>query len=127
MLSGRLLHWCAARGLQELRQLGVEEIREFRRGWPDGPNYATKDLERLRTFFHFCEVANWVDRNPARAVKPPKGKHRPTLPFSEDEMGRIVAACDHYRGNRDRLRALILVHSSIKITESLGGKRCRQR
>jgi integrase len=52
-------------------------------------------------------------------VKAPKVTDKPTLPFSRPEMARIVAACDRYRGDQDRLRAFVLVmrHSGLRIGE----------
>jgi hypothetical protein len=41
-------------------------------------------------------------------VKPPKVTHMPTLPFSRDEMKRIVEACGAYGGNQDRIKAFVL-------------------
>jgi site-specific recombinase XerD len=77
-----------------LKQLGVEQVRQFRATWSDSANYATKNLERLRAFFRFCVHDDWISKNPARAVKAPKVRDAPTLPFSRREMARIVEACD---------------------------------
>ena len=38
--------------------------------------------------------------NPALAVKPSKVDGKPTLPFSPEEMERILAACDKYPGRK---------------------------
>jgi hypothetical protein len=74
LLNKRLLPWCEAKGYRYLKQLGVEDIRQFRAGWPDSALYATKNMER------------------------------------------ILAACGDYRGDRDRLRAFVLVmrHSGLQ-------------
>ena len=84
-------------------------MRAFRASWSDSANYATKNLERLRSFFRFCQQDEWMTKNPARAVKAPRVKETPTLPFSKAEMARIVEASDRYRGDQDRLRAFVLV------------------
>ena len=73
VLVTRLRAWCAKKGFLHLPQLGVEQIREFRRTWSDGPGYAIKNLERLRTFFRFCESSDWITRNPARPSRRPNG------------------------------------------------------
>ncbi len=41
-------------------------------------------------------------------MKPPKVTQTPTLPFSRDEMKRIVKACDEYGGNKERIKAFVL-------------------
>ncbi|MBA2603348.1 MAG: tyrosine-type recombinase/integrase [Acidobacteria bacterium] len=122
LLNRRFLPWCESKGLRYLKQLGVEEMRQFRAGWTDSANYATKNLERLRAFFRFCMHDDWIARNPARAVKAPKVTDTPTLPFSRAEIKRIVDACDRYAGNQDRLRAFVLVmrHSGLRIGDTIG-------
>ena len=117
LLNKRFLPWCESKGYRYLKQLGVEEMRQFRATWTDSANYATKNLERLLGFFRFCMHDDWIAKNPARAVKAPKVTDKPTLPFSQAEMQRILKACDRYPGNRDRLRAFVLVmrYSGLRI------------
>jgi integrase len=121
LLNKRFLPWCESKGYRYLKQLGVEEMRQFRAGWADSALYATKNLERLRAFFRFCMQDEWIARNPARSVKAPKVTDRPTLSFSKPEMERILAACDDYRGDQNRLRAFVLVmrHSGLRIGDTI--------
>lgn len=121
LLNRRFLPWCESKGYKYLKQLGVEQMRQFRATWTDGANYATKNLERLRSFFRFCMQDDWIGKNPARAVKAPKVTDKPTLPFSRPEMKRILEACDRYPGNQDRLRAFVLVmrHSGLRIGDTI--------
>jgi hypothetical protein len=83
LLGRRLQNWCVGRGFRHLRQLGVDEVRQFRSSWADGPVYAAKNLERLRAFFSFCVhvterhyrpgcapfSANWKSRWPMRGQR----------------------------------------------------------
>jgi integrase len=89
--------------------------------------YATKNLERMRAFFRFCEQARWIDRNPAVNVKAPRVRVAPTLPFSADEMMRILEACDRYPGNVDRMKAFVLTmrHSGLRIGDTIALTRDR--
>jgi integrase/recombinase XerD len=121
LLNRRLLKWCESKGYRYLKQLGVEQLRQFRATWSDSANYATKNLERLRAFFRFCMHDDWIAKNPARAVKAPRVSDTPTLPFSRREMVRIIEACDRYPGNQDRLRAFVLVmrHSGLRIGDTI--------
>lgn len=121
LLTQRLLAWCDAKGYRLLKQLRVEELREFRASWTDGPNYAAKNLERLRAFFRFAEQAEWIRKNPALAVKTPKVKLAPTLPFSADEMAHILDACDRYPGNQARIKAFVLVmrYAGLRIGDTI--------
>jgi integrase len=121
LLEDRLLVWADGKGLHNLRQISVDSLRQFRQSWSDSPLYATKNLERLRAFFRFCHQAGWIKANPALAVKAPKLTQTPTLPFSRDEMKRIIAACEKYRGNRDRIKAFVLAmrYTGLRIGDAL--------
>jgi integrase/recombinase XerD len=121
LLKRRFLPWCESKGVCQLKQLGVEEIRQFRGTWTDSAIYATKNLERLRAFFRFCMHDEWVSKNPALSVKAPKAMDKPTLPFSRSEMKRILAACARYRGNQERIRAFVLVmpYSGLRIGDTI--------
>lgn len=127
LLEKRLLSWCASKGFSYLKQIDVNQLRIFRGTWDDGALYASKNVERLRAFFRFCHQAGWITTNPALAVKPPKVHGRPTLPFSGDEMKRILAACDRYRGNKARVRAFVLVmrYSGLRIGDTVALRRDR--
>lgn len=117
LLRRRLLSWCEKKGYRLLKQLTVDALREFQITWDDGAIYAIKNLERLRAFFEFALEAQWTARNPVSSLKRPKSIDRPTLPFTDDEMTRILAACDRYAGNRERIKAFILTmrYSGLRI------------
>lgn len=67
-------------------------MREFRRGWTYSPLSAAKRLEYLRAFLRFCVEAGWIERNPAAALKPTQVPHRPTLPYTDEEVDRLLEA-----------------------------------
>jgi site-specific recombinase XerD len=117
LLERRFRTWCESKGYRLLKQIDVDTVREFRASWGDSAVYATKNLERMRAFFRFCEQAGWIARNPALAVKAPSIRTSPTLPFTAAEMGRILKACDEYPGQRERIRAFVLTmrYSGLRI------------
>jgi site-specific recombinase XerD len=121
VLERRFVDWCESQGLTWIAELGVLRMDEFRATWTDSPNYALKNLERLRTFFGFCVDRGWIAQNSAKAVRAPKVDLNPTLPFTEDEMTRILDACGRYRGNRDKMRAFVLVmrYSGLRISDTV--------
>ena len=129
LLGRRLLDWCSSTGRQHLKQLSVDALREFQQSWGDSAIYATKNLERLRAFFDFCLDAQWVQRNPVKALKRPKVRHAPTLPFSQEEMKQILDACSRYPGNQDRLRAFVLMmrYSGLRIGDTIALDKSRLR
>ena len=131
LLRKRLLPWCADKGLRLLKQLDVDALREFRATWEDGPLSAYKNLERLRSFFAFCQQAGWIPQNPAKALKPPKlpEKSSKVKVFSDEDLEKILAACDEYpqrnawgHDNRARVKALVLTlrYSGMRIGDCVG-------
>ena len=81
----------------------------------------------MRGFFRFCASAGWIPTNPAPAVKLPKVHQVPTLPFTDEEFKKLLDAFDRFRGNGQRLRALLLLlrHSGLRIGDAVGLKRER--
>jgi site-specific recombinase XerD len=77
-----------------VRQVTVEDIRELRESWGISALTMQKRLETVRSFFRFCEDAEWCTGNPAKAVKAPKTDPEPTLPFSDEEISRILDALE---------------------------------
>jgi site-specific recombinase XerD len=75
----------------------------------------------MRAFFRFCQQAGWIKQNPALSVKPPKVTHSPTLPFSREEMQRILDACGRYRGNQERIKAFVLTmrYTGLRIGDTI--------
>jgi integrase/recombinase XerD len=108
---------------RNLSDLDVDALRRFRESWTVKNLTAVKELERLRTFFRFAHDSDYITKNPARMIKAPKVETSPTLPFSKEEYGRVIAACDEYpnRKNALRLKALtmLLRYSGLRITDAV--------
>jgi len=129
VLFRQLGEFAAMHGYRALADLDLPALREFRASWTDGGVSALKKLERLRTFFRFAGESNWIQENPAQNLRNPKIKQRPTEPFTQQEMIRILAACEKYsddyarRGlpSSKRVRALILLlrYSGLRIGDAV--------
>ena len=124
-------------GLRFVDEFNVSNLRKFRAGWVDAPLSAVKKLERLRAFFRYCQEAGWIAENPASRIKNPKVQDKPTMPFTRDEMARILSACGEYpdgygrvgQSNAIRLRALVLLlrYSGLRIGDAVSLPRERLR
>jgi site-specific recombinase XerD len=121
LLEDRFIPWAERKGINNLRQVSVDSLRQFRQSWSDSPLYATKNLERIRAFFRFCHQAGWIKQNPALSVKPPKVTPSPTLPFSSAEMKQILDACAKYGGNQERIKAFVLTmrYTGLRIADAI--------
>lgn len=119
-----------AHGVRFLKQLDTPMLRKFRASWKDSNLAALKKLERLRGFFKFACENGWLAVNPAAKISNPRVTMRPTLPFSDEEMLRILSTVDTYiagclpnaRDNARRLRALVLLlrYSGLRIGDAVG-------
>ena len=137
LLFRQLEGFAARRGLRFLTELDVDVLSGFRAEWKDGPRSSGKKLERLRAFLGFAQRRKWVAENPASELKAPKVSVRPTMPFTHDEVVRILAATDKYAAiaahnaklNARRLRSLILLlrYSGMRIGDAVGLSRDRIR
>src|SRR5436189_809119 len=114
-----------AHNLRYLKQLDLDTLAIFRAAWKDGPRSSLKKLERLRAFLRFTEKRKWIDDNPATELKAPKVPNKPTMPFTREEMIRILAALEPYgrsagARNARRLRAFVLLlrYSGLRIGDA---------
>jgi integrase/recombinase XerD len=134
LLRKQFVPWCKSRGFRYLKQVGVDEITQFRTTWADAPISKYKKQERLKGFFHFCVVRDWIRTNPVLGVKPVKVPPSQTLPFDEKQIKAILEACDRYsikgiygEENRKRLKALSLLlrYSGLRIRDAVTCERER--
>jgi len=111
--------------LQFLAQLDLDTLATFRATWEEGPRTSLKKLERLRAFMRFAEKRKWIEDNPAIELKAPKVPDKPTMPFTREEIIRIVDALEPYGKsagvrNAQRLRAFVLLlrYSGLRIGDA---------
>lgn len=68
-----------------------------------GPHSKAKMLETLRGFFRFRVNREWLTKSPVSPdLKPPRGSTRPVnkMPFTDEQLADIIAACDQVQGSR---------------------------
>lgn len=112
--------WCRSRGFRYLKQIGVDEITQFRTTWADGPLSKSKKQERLKGFFHFCVVREWTRTNPVHGMKPVKVPPSQTLPFDEDQVATLLETPGYYKCvSRSSIDAATLNASLAVCTDSL--------
>ncbi|MGA3099689.1 MAG: tyrosine-type recombinase/integrase [Bryobacteraceae bacterium] len=121
------------RGLRSMDEIGVEDIDAYHASRTISGVTWLKELEILRQFFQFCIVRKWADENPAAGVEKPKNlKLTEVVPYTREEVIRILAACDGMgRGPYERLRAratiLLLRYTALRIADVALLKRDRVR
>ena len=108
IILSRLEAYSKEKGYVFLKQLGVVQVREFRNSWTTySPRTAGKHIERLKRFFKWCGENNWIKDSPATPLKSPKVGETDVIPFTEEEVEKILKAREGYAGaNRERLLVL---------------------
>lgn len=92
------------------------------------PSTSRKELETLRGFLEFCVRRKWIADNPAKELRPPKEATPPTMPFTAEEVTRLLDACNRIASDdpeetafiRRRCRALVLLllYSGLRISDA---------
>src|SRR5579863_1117271 len=93
----QLTAFADSRGYVVLDQFSSADIDIFYGGLALGARTKGKRLGTIRAFFRFCTNRKWLAENPVSAdIKPPIGANRLAnkTPFTDDELTRIVDACD---------------------------------
>jgi integrase len=125
-LFSQLDTFAETHSLRFLKQLDLDLLAVFRASWKDGPRSSLKKLERLRAFLRFAQKRKWIDHNPALELKSPKIQNKPTMPFTREEIVRILTALEPYGKsagirNAQRLRAFVLLlrYSGLRIGDTV--------
>jgi site-specific recombinase XerD len=105
LMQRTLTDFCTNRGLVFLRQLNVDQVREFRNTWKLNARTARKTLERIGSLFKFCADSDWIEKNPARAIKAAKVDDADVQPFDDQEIQMILKACRTFTGDGKRIKA----------------------
>jgi hypothetical protein len=86
------------KGFRYVIEFDPRNISAFRNTWTQAPITQFKNLERPKTFFNYCVSMRTIESSPAAALKPPRVDQSPTLPFSTEEMHKLLASCDQHVG-----------------------------
>jgi integrase/recombinase XerD len=122
-----LAHLVAALGDRTVASIDVATLDSYRAGRKIAARTWRKELEHLRAFFAWCLDRGWCADNPAKRLRMPRVDELATLPFSADEVARLIAACDQIETDntperpyiRQRSRALVyaLLYSGLRISD----------
>jgi site-specific recombinase XerD len=116
--------FCFAKSISKIRAVTLADLYQFRETWDCSALTTGKRIERLRTFFRFCDDNEWITRNQATKLKKPRVKDPPVIPFTDEEWKAMLEAVDTYPtqnsfgyDNRARLRAFLLTlrYSGLRI------------
>ena len=126
--------FCEANGAKYADEVTLAVLTAFRatRKGRDGettmkPSTLRKELENHRAFSRFCLDREWMKVNAAEKMKAPRDTRMPTLPFTNEEITAILAACDQIKNNyeasaararlRNRAFLLLMIYSGLRISD----------
>ncbi|HXB74016.1 MAG TPA: tyrosine-type recombinase/integrase [Candidatus Acidoferrales bacterium] len=96
----------AAYGSMGIGTLTVDRLTDLRkRNAPIAPRTQQTRIRYLRAFCTFCIRRGWLTANPAKLLVAPEVADVATLPYTDEEIGRLLEACDSLPGHRGRARA----------------------
>lgn len=104
-LLGKLSRFCEVHGYADLTELTHKSLTAFRDSWNIGPAATATAISRMRAFMAFSVQMGYCATNVAKGIKKPKPVTE-RLPFSEDEMKRIVSNAEMISGE---LAAFVLL------------------
>ena len=129
LVEKQLLAYCKDQGLRYVAELNIDRMADFRATWWTGPFPAARSSSGCVPFSTFAVLANGSTTTRRQALRKPRITDPPTLPFTEEQMDRILKACDEFPGcdrkpggqNAVRLKALVLLmrHSGLRIGDAL--------
>jgi integrase len=110
-----------------LASIDIRALGDYLRSRRLAPRTARTELAILRSFFRWCHDRQLIESNPANAQGMPRVDDVATLPFTDEEVRRLVSACDRIgassadvRWVRHRARALVLLlaYSGLRIGDA---------
>jgi site-specific recombinase XerD len=132
-IMGLLTQFAASRGISGVGRITLEDLDAYRSTRKLKALTWSKELQLLRTFFEFCRKRKWSEENPARDMDMPSNpKPRPREPYTVEEIGRIVSACDtfgkaHYERLRARAMILLMRYYGLRVSDVATLRRDRVR
>jgi integrase len=99
-------------GGKPISAISLSDLSDYRNSWKLGAQAARLRIDLIRRFFRFCLERGWCELNPAMLMMPPQADRRQVLPFSDEEMAKIMEALgrypDHPPGRRKQVKAFVL-------------------
>lgn len=106
LLLKRFEAFSLQKGYAAIDQWEPLDVRQFRSTWLVSPATAVRRMAELKSFFEYALSNKWVESNIARLVKNPRHRNNANsdqkLPFSDEEIKRMYAACEKYGSDKHK-------------------------
>jgi site-specific recombinase XerD len=119
---GKFRRWLEAHGVFDVSQVQPATVRRFALELADSglaDSTVHNHMRAVRAFFRFLEREELVERTPMRNVRMPKVEKKILPAFTEEEVAKLLAACDgqDFAQVRNRLLVQLLLDSGLRLAE----------
>ena len=118
----KLIQYLSERDIREITKVRSDTIREYLNYLKES-DYATSTITRnfiaVRSFFRYIYDRGYIPVNPSEWIQLPKGKSKPNIVLSKEEMEALLKQPTglSFKGLRDRAMLLLLYDTKISISE----------
>jgi len=116
VLFRQLIAFAKKKGIRHAAGLSAADLREFRNSWKDNALSKSRKQDRLRKLFKFAISEKWVSENPATGLERIRIEHKQKLPFTDEEMDRILKAA-RQKGADVYTFILTMRYSGLRISD----------
>lgn len=120
-------HLIEAIGLRSVSTIDVDALDAYADTRKVKPRTWAKELETLRAFFAWALDRKLIGENPAKKLRMPQVDGVATLPFTDEEVTALIAACDQiasdnpaevvYIRHRARAEVYSLLYSGLRVSD----------
>lgn len=117
MLFKQMEVFAEDKGIRFLVEFDLAILESFRASWKDGDLSRQKKQERLRSIFRYALKHKMISGDPAAELDSIKVHRNQVIPFTDDEMTRIIVAA---KARNPRVYALVLLmqNSGMRISDA---------
>ncbi len=120
--AGGFTDWLRYQGIKDIRDISSNHIRQYlvslrRRGLKDTTQHA--HARGIKTFLTWLVTEGLLISSPMRGVPMPRLAKRIPPPYSQDDVQRLLAACDPSTptGLRNRAIVLVFLDTGLRLSE----------
>ena len=93
--------------------ISVQDLRRYQNSWKVCPQSRANKLARLKRVFRWFLESGYMSFNPAKSLEPPIFMKKPAVPFTPEELEKIMWAIEVYPdnppGRQNLIKAFVLI------------------
>lgn len=107
-----------------VRNITPRDLQQYRKSRNISALTSAKELQIIKAFFAWCTAQGYSKANIAQGIKPPKVRQAEKIPYTQQEVIQIIAACDKlgqesYERRRAMAAILLMRFTGCRISDVL--------